>query len=210
MQKKTCHLLWAKYCWLHIFHDIHHVVTSCTSWLNLPQSSGNTTILAVVGRFSKSPCLIPLPSLPSAFTTANFYLVKWSFFTLGSMRTESVIVVHGLRPGYLGHPMAKLNEPSKRSAASCISYAFPSQEMGHSYCPGPQTTYITLPCSSWYSTAFSAISSLFSLNNLNGSANRCGKPPTRGSNRSLKLTKHKLTDARDLLLSASWVTGCCW
>ncbi len=38
---------------------------------DLPNSSGNTTILTVVDRFSKSCRLIPLPKLPSALETAE-------------------------------------------------------------------------------------------------------------------------------------------
>ena len=38
---------------------------------DLPPSQGNTTILVVVDRFSKSWCLIPLPGLPTALQTAE-------------------------------------------------------------------------------------------------------------------------------------------
>lgn len=38
---------------------------------DLPESQGNTTILAAVGQFSKSLHLIPLLNIPSVFTTAD-------------------------------------------------------------------------------------------------------------------------------------------
>jgi hypothetical protein len=37
----------------------------------LPSPQGNTTILVIVDRFSKSCCLLPLPSLPTALQTAE-------------------------------------------------------------------------------------------------------------------------------------------
>uniref|UniRef100_A0A3B3E207 Gypsy retrotransposon integrase-like protein 1 n=1 Tax=Oryzias melastigma TaxID=30732 RepID=A0A3B3E207_ORYME len=55
--------------WSHIAVD---VVTG------LPPSEGNTTILTIVDRFSKSVHFVPLPRLPSAFETAN-HLVQHVF-----------------------------------------------------------------------------------------------------------------------------------
>lgn len=40
----------------------------------LPPSHGNTTILTIVGRFSKSVHLLPLPKLPSAEETASLLI----------------------------------------------------------------------------------------------------------------------------------------
>ncbi|KAL2080706.1 hypothetical protein ACEWY4_024499 [Coilia grayii] len=54
----------------------------------LPVSDGNTTILTVVDRFSKSVHFIPLPKLPSAKETAD--IMVWHVFRLHGLPVEVV------------------------------------------------------------------------------------------------------------------------
>jgi hypothetical protein len=57
--------------WRHWLEGAKHPFLIWTDLTDLPPSQGNTMILVVVDRFSKSCCLIPLPGLPTALQTVE-------------------------------------------------------------------------------------------------------------------------------------------
>lgn len=69
---------------------------------DLPRSQGNTTVLVTVDRFSKSVRFIPLPALPTAFTTAELLFQHVFRYSRGdclrqgsSIHIQSMVQLYG-------------------------------------------------------------------------------------------------------------------
>ena len=83
--------------------------------MDLPPSLGNTTILVVVDRFSKSCHLLPLPGLPTALQTAealfthvfrHYGVPEDIVFDRGPQFTSSLEGAYGTAGG-LGQPFLR-------------------------------------------------------------------------------------------------------